>query len=134
MRTYANAFTNNPIFGAGLGSETNEFQSIIERSNKENLYSLSHYDTPHNQYISYLVSLGLVGFGLFILIHFQIYNLKFHSVEMKHLSLIFLAILIVNCLSDEIIFIKHYNSFYAIMVTLFFNLSIKNHENFNHSK
>jgi len=113
-----------PILGVGLGDTQDEMQRVIERGKNQASYAIAYYDGSHNHYITILTSAGIIGFILYILIHIRIFKLPIKHTEMKHLSLIFLTILIVTSIADDILFYKPYNIYFAIMTALFINLSL----------
>jgi len=131
--THIETFKNNPLVGVGVGDYQDEFQRNIEKGTNQSFYAVAFFDTPHNQYVTFLTMLGLLGFGLYILLHIYIFKLNFHEKEFKNLSWIFICILIVHSMSDEILFMKQFNNFFAVIATLFLTLSIKENENINHS-
>lgn len=114
----------NPIFGVGLGDTQDEMQRVIERANNQASYAIAYFDHSHNHYITILTSSGVFGFILYISIHILLFNLPIKHTEMKYLSLIFLTILMANSISDDILFYKPYNIYFAIMISLFINLSL----------
>ena len=114
----------NPIFGVGAGDTQDAMQRVIEQNENTNRYSLAFYDIAHNHYITVITSAGIIALTLYLLIHFYIFKLPIKQKEIKHLSLIFLVILITNSIADDILFYKPYNIYFAIMISLFINLSL----------
>ena len=114
----------NPIIGVGLGDTQDAMQREIERGKNLSLYSVSSFDGSHNHYITVFTAAGILGFGLYILIHVLLFKLPIINIETKYLSLIFLSTLIANSLADDIILYKPYNIYFAIMIALFINLSL----------
>ncbi|MCK5504471.1 MAG: hypothetical protein KAJ10_04885, partial [Thermodesulfovibrionia bacterium] len=84
----------------------------------------AYYDGSHNHYVTILTSAGIIGFIAYILIHIFLFKLPIKNTEIKHLSLIFLTILIVTSIADDILLYKPYNIYFAIMIALFINLSL----------
>ena len=78
----------------------------------------------HNNYISILEASGIVGLVFYLLIFIHIYKLPIKNNEIKNLSLIFLTILAAASIGDDIFFYKPYNIHFAIMFSLFINLSL----------
>lgn len=114
----------HPISGVGLGDIKSEMKKIIIRKENKNLQRLSRYDGSHNFYITVITSTGIIGLILYFIVHIFIFKLPIAKKEIKHLSLIFLTILIVNGIADDILSYKPYNVYFAIMIALFINLSL----------
>ena len=114
----------NPILGVGIGDTEDSMQRVIDRENKPTFYSLAYFDHSHNFYISTLTSAGIIAFLMYILIHVYLSKLPITMSIEKHLSYIFLTILIVTGLADNILFYKPYNIYFAIMISAFINLSL----------
>ena len=114
----------SPILGVGLGDTQDEMQRVIARGKNQTLYAIAYYDGSHNHYITILTSAGIIGFIAYILIHVFLFKLPIKNTGIKYLSLIFLTILIVNSIADDILFYKPYNIYFAIMIALFINLSL----------
>ena len=115
----------NPIIGVGLGDTQDAMQRVIARGNNQASYSVAHFDGSHNHYVTILTSAGIIGFIAYILIHVFLFKLPIKNTKIKHLSLIFLTILIVTSIVDDILMYKPYNIYFAIMIALFINLSIR---------
>lgn len=114
----------NPILGIGLGDTQDAMQRIIARGKNQKSYAIAHYDGSHNHYITILTSAGIIGFILYISIHILLIRLPLIHPGVKYLSLIFLVILIINSIADDILLYKPYNIYFAIMIALFINLSL----------
>ena len=117
------AAKQNPLLGAGVGDLRDEFQRIIERGKHQEFYVLAYWDTPHNQYISQLVRLGLVGLLLLLAYIYYFLRLEIEDREYKILSIIFIVMFAANCFNDEILYMKPYNTYFIVMSTLFMNLA-----------
>ncbi len=114
----------NYFFGVGLGDTQDKMQRVIEQGGNQASYAVAHFDGSHNHYITIFTSAGIIGFITYILIHIFLFKLPIKNREMKRLSLIFLTILIVTSIADDILFYKPYNIYFAIMIALFINLSL----------
>ncbi|MCW8901393.1 MAG: O-antigen ligase family protein [Gammaproteobacteria bacterium] len=114
----------NPVFGVGLGDTQDEMHRVIARGKNQASYSIAYYDGSHNHYITILTSAGIIGFILYITIHVFLFRLPIKHKETKYLSLIFLTILIITSIADDILIYKPYNIYFAIMIALFINLSL----------
>jgi O-antigen ligase len=113
----------NPMFGVGIGDSRDALQRLYERGKNRGYYSISFYDSPHNQYLTFLTKLGLVGLSLFMIYIVVFFRLDIKNVELKNLSIVFIVMFCFNCLADEIMFMKPYNIYFAVMSALFINAS-----------
>jgi O-antigen ligase len=113
----------NPMFGVGIGDSRDALQRLYERGKNRGYYSISFYDGPHNQYLTFLTKLGLVGLSLFMIYIVVFFRLDIKNVELKNLSIVFIVMFCFNCLADEIMFMKPYNIYFAVMSALFINAS-----------
>lgn len=126
----------HPISGVGIGDIKSEMKKIIIQKENKTLQRLSHYDGSHNFYITVITSTGIIGLILYFIVHTFIFKLPIARKEIKYLSLVFLTILIVNSIADDILSYKPYNIYFAIMVALFINLSLneKDKRNIEYNK
>ena len=115
---------NNPIFGVGLGDTHDERQRVIAQKIKGESREIAYYAGVHDSYLSILEAAGIIGLIFYFLIFVHIYKLPIKNFEFKSLSLIFLTILAVASIADDIIFSKPYNIHFAILLALFINLSL----------
>lgn len=111
------------LFGSGIGDSRDALQRLYERGKKQSFYALAHLDHSHNQYLTFLTKLGLLGLSLFIAYIVMFFNLNILNVEMKNLSILFIAMFSLNCLGNAIMFMKPYNTYFAILSALFMNIS-----------
>ena len=113
------------FFGTGIGDSRDALQRLYERGENPNLYPLAFHDGPHNQYLTFLTKLGLVGLFLFIAYIFMFFKIDIPDKETKILSMIFMILFAFNCLADEILFMKPYNIYFAVMSALFMRAASK---------
>jgi len=118
------AAKKHPVFGAGVGDLRDEFQRIIERGEHQEFYALGFWDTPHNQYITQLVRLGLAGLFAMLAYIYLFLRLEIEDREYKILSMIFIITFGINCFTDEILYMKPYNTYFAVLSALFMNLAL----------
>lgn len=114
----------NPIFGVGLGDTHDERRRVIAQKIKGESRGIAFFTGIHNNYLAILEAVGIIGLIFYFLIFIHIYKLPIKNFEIKNLSLIFLTILAVASIADDILFYKPYNIHFAIMVSLFINLSL----------
>jgi O-antigen ligase len=115
----------NPLLGTGIGDSRDALQRLYERGKNRGFYSISFYDGPHNQYLTFLTKLGLVGLFLFITYIVMFIRLDIPDNEMKNLSILFIIMFSFNCFADEIMFMKPYNIYFAMISALFINAASK---------
>ena len=113
----------SPLLGVGIGDSRDALQRLYERGKNRSFYTISFYDGPHNQYLTFLTKLGLVGLSLFMIYIVMFFRLDIKNVELKNLSIVFIVMFCFNCLADEIMFMKTYNIYFAVMSALFMNAS-----------
>lgn len=109
----------NPLFGTGIGDSRDAFQRVYERGRNPGFYTLAFYDGPHNQYLTFLTKTGLVGLALFVTYIVMLFRLDILDAEMKTLSILFASMFAFNCVADEIMFMKPYNIYFAMMSGIF---------------
>ena len=124
----------HPFFGSGIGDSRDALQRLYERGNNPNFYTLAFFDGLHNQYLTFLTKLGLVGLSLFVTYIVIFFKLEIHDKEMKNLSVIFIAMFSFNCFMDELMFMKPYNNYFAMMSALFMNLASPRRASPGHSR
>lgn len=130
------AFLEKPIFGWGFDSFGIIFSEYIEL-NYNNTDSYIIFGHPHNDYLSFLVETGLVGF-LFIFLSliypfFMLLKLLRWGVKSNNRDLIFLSLLGVVLieaimefmLSDQTITMKYQFHFYIMFILLIFVTAFK---------
>ena len=82
-----------PIFGHGLGDYQTLAMAFYELPNMK---AISGYH-PHNQYLYLFVELGVVGLGLYLWLHFAIWNSNKESGKYwQTITIIFLIVLVVD--------------------------------------
>lgn len=114
-----NIIKDNIIFGVGLGDGPDALQREIIRGKDQNFYSVTWMDGVHNMYVNIVLELGMIGLILFFLTLYILFSLPIKDKELKTLSLIFILFVMFNSISDEILFMKPYNNFFALMSAVF---------------
>lgn len=115
----------NPVFGAGVGDSRDTFQRVIERGGNQSFYALANLDSPHNQFMTQLTKLGAVGLLLMLIYIVLFYRLNITNDELKKLGTVFITLFCINCFADEILFMKPYNTYFAVFSAIFMNLVSK---------
>ncbi|MEP3837377.1 MAG: O-antigen ligase family protein [Algibacter sp.] len=91
-------FVNKPIFGYGTGDSNDSLHlQMLKNINKTHI---NKYNT-HNQYLSYLLSTGLIGFLIFLYYAYGLFNKA-----IKNQDIIFLSVLLfffLNMLTENIL-------------------------------
>lgn len=112
---------NNWFFGVGTGDVQDAFNQQYDKDNS--ILTPTYRLRTHNQYITYLVTLGLVGFGWFLIVLFYpIIKTK------KYNSFLYLAFFSIVCLSmlteDTLETIVGINFFVFFNAVLLLNLNL----------
>jgi O-antigen ligase len=108
------AFKKQPLFGYGIGDSKNELLKV-HKKNSLLLYE-NEYNT-HNQYLSFLLSVGVIGL---ILISFSLFNLLRKGI--KQANFLFLGIFIfylIEMFSENILERENGVIFYSFFISLF---------------
>ncbi len=92
-------FKDNPILGTGAGAEMDALQNKIKTTMPEMkiIKNIWHF---HNDYISYLVQLGIIGLILYTNIFYQLLKIKIEDKELNNLKYIFVVVFSVASLVD----------------------------------
>jgi len=108
----------NPIIGTGIGCELSSLVDTIDINSKKYtaIIGINHY---HNNYISYMVQLGLIGLILYLNIFYQIYKLSIKNKELSNIKYIFLSIFSIVSLMDFTFTLQFPIAFFAIYIGIF---------------
>lgn len=109
-----NIFKNNPLFGVTIGSEESEYLSYYEKNNS--LLDQENRLRAHNQFLSFLVCFGAVGF---ILIMFLLSYPVIKS-PTSLLSTLFLVIIVIGFVSDDMLNRQAGVTFMALFYSLIY--------------
>jgi len=111
-------FIENPILGTGIGSEMDALREKIKTDMPEmmSIINIAHY---HNNYMTYLVQLGLVGLFLYLNIIYQIAKLTIQNKELSNLKYIFLTVFSVASLVENMFSAQFPLALFALMVGIF---------------
>lgn len=108
-------FKNSPIYGNGSGDEVSE----LKKKYVENKMFISYIENfnIHNQYLSILIKHGVIGFILFIgsLIYYVYLGLK----SKNKVYLIFLAVIFISSMTENIFDMNKGIFYFAFFNTLF---------------
>lgn len=121
----ANVIQDNMLFGVGLGDGPDALQRLIIRGEDQMFYSVMCLDGVHSLLVYILLELGLVGLLLYVLFLRFILLLPIENIEIKALSTTFVVVFLFSSLADEIIFMKPYNNFFALMTAVFIAYAYK---------
>ncbi|AOW17492.1 hypothetical protein LPB03_08440 [Polaribacter vadi] len=111
-------FLKNPLLGVGTGDANEKLSNelaILLQTKSEN------YNT-HNQYLSYLISLGLFGFIIFICYIF--YVLKISLISNEVLMFYLFVFLCLNMMSENILERESGVLIYAFFLNFFLKLNL----------
>lgn len=88
-----NFITQAPLFGHGLGDYQTLAMAFYE---SPSMREISGYH-PHNQYLYLFVELGIIGLGLYLWLHFSIFQSSRNlSNKWRQIAIVFLIVLIVD--------------------------------------
>lgn len=102
------------LLGIGNGSVENELCRIYEE--KGLIYNLGRRVSPHNLYLKVWAENGI--FGLLALLAMFLAPLYYSIREKKFLIFSFILIMMINCLTDDIIYLQSGVMFYAFLNSL----------------
>jgi hypothetical protein len=108
-------FTESPLFGVGTGDLKNEYQKAYKLNNS--LLDLKYQRRSHNQYLSILISLGIVGLLFFLLS--IVYPLMHYKGEFDFLYLLAIVIFLTSMLWEDTIESQAGATSFALLISLF---------------
>jgi O-antigen ligase len=111
-----------PLLGVGTGAET---QSLIAKYREKKLeYLVSEKLNSHNQYISFIVTFGIVGFFILSIAYvFQFYTCLKFSNEWFRYYLIFVLLVFITMLTESILNRFHGITLFLLANTMFYLLT-----------
>ncbi|HIP54124.1 MAG TPA: O-antigen ligase family protein [Sulfurimonas autotrophica] len=117
---------DNPILGTGLGSEMDALKEKIDTKNIKLfkhplIYNIVNY---HNDYISYTVSVGVVGLILYLSIFITIAMLKIQNREINNLKYIFIAVFMTSTMFEQMFSAQFPIALFALFSGIFISSSI----------
>jgi len=105
----------SPVIGYGTGSES---ALLNEKFFKKKLYlSYEVQFNAHSQYLSFLISTGIIGLALYLLI--LVYGFKTAIKNRDILLVSFLIIIAVSCIAENILNINKGIFFYSFFISFF---------------
>jgi hypothetical protein len=115
FKTGLRIFKRNPIFGTGTGDVPKEFIQQYERD--ATVLDPGFRDRAHNQYLTFLISFGIVGF---LLIGLSVFVPVLQQKGFKsYLFLIFLSIALLSMFTEDTLETHAGVSFFAYFYSLF---------------
>jgi len=114
-----------PLLGTGVGAEMHALQNKIDSLNIEAfradaIYNIKHY---HNNYMTYLVQLGVLGLLLYLFIFYSIATLKIEDKEIRNLKYIFLVVFMSASFFEQMFHAQFPLAFFALFVGIFLSSS-----------
>ena len=107
--------SQNPIIGTGTGDSQDELVKIYKKNNYER--ELRDNYNPHNQFLQTTVTLGVIG-GVLLLIYLLVpFWMAFQQGD--YLYLLFLALVILSCLTESILQTQRGTLFFGFFHSLF---------------
>lgn len=108
-------FKNTPIFGVGTGDIKAAYQKAYKANNSK--LELRYQRRSHNQYLSLLISLGLVGLILFL--GAVIFPFTQYTGDLKFLYLLGLVILLTSMFWEDTIESQAGSTTFALLTSVF---------------
>ncbi len=116
--------------GVGIGDFKDETAKIIEKkkytfidSNTKEFMSANH---PHNEFLLILLQTGIIGLVLFFYMIYQLYQLQIKDKELKELSILFLTIYFVSCITEPLMIKQFPIALFVFFVGIFSTASLRN--------
>jgi O-antigen ligase len=97
LKCISETYCNNPFFGTGIG----DIQQDLNNCNIQLGYVTLVDMNPHNQYLQFLLGVGVIGFGGFLF--FILYSLMKGYLTQKTLFLSFIFIFSFCCLTESLL-------------------------------
>ncbi|NPA66269.1 MAG: O-antigen ligase family protein [Epsilonproteobacteria bacterium] len=76
-------FKNNPLLGVGSGDSMDEIKKLVPKE-FIGIHAMPH---EHNQFLSTLISLGIVGLLIFLNVYYQIFRYKQEDKELRFIMI-----------------------------------------------
>ncbi|PCJ29073.1 MAG: hypothetical protein COA99_19890 [Moraxellaceae bacterium] len=116
--------------GVGIGDFQDETAKIIEKkkytfldSSTKEFISTNH---PHNEFLLILLQTGIIGLVLFFYMIYQLYQLQIKDKELKELSILFLTIYFVSCMTEPLLVKQFPIAIFVLFVGVFSTDSLRN--------
>lgn len=123
----ANIVKEHP-FGVGIGSNRIAIEHELEKKPYSYLASSvkkflpQHH--PHNEYLLILLNSGFIGLIAFFIFIYYFFKLKIQDPEIKELSVIFMTVYLVSCLTEPL-FIKQFTAaLFVFFISMFISASL----------
>jgi O-antigen ligase len=114
LKNALNVIYKNPVFGVGTGDVADELASelVLRKSELQNSGMRTH-----NQYITFIVSFGFIGFSLVI---FSFIYLLFYGIKKNDtLIIVFYLIFLISNIAEDTLESLHGAAFYSFFGALF---------------
>lgn len=118
-------FKQNLAFGSGDYQDI--FTKIVDQDPKygEEVSKFLKVNDPHNQILLLLVQFGIVGFALFALMYFFLFNLAIPK-EKKTIFCSFLILFLASCFSESLLNAQFTIVLFVLFTGLFLSLQVNN--------
>jgi len=115
-------FKDHPILGTGTGSEMDALKEKIANQMPEMkmVENIAHY---HNNYMAYIVSLGIIGLFLYLNIFYQVLKLDIQNKELSNLKYIFITVFSVASLVEYMFMAQFPLALFGLFVGIFISSS-----------
>lgn len=111
-------FKENPLVGTGIGDEMDALRYKIKHDMPEMMdaYTIVHY---HNNYVTYLVQIGLIGLFLYLNIIYQVLRLPIQDRELSNIRYIFIAVFSTASLVEQMFSAQFPLALFTLFVGIF---------------
>ena len=109
-------FLQHPLFGTGTGDAVDACHAQLEASSSPMAGTTKH---AHNQYLTYLISFGLIGFG--VIVCFFVRAFRGRGVARCYPLLALLTIFMLSCLTEDTLETLAGDMFFAFFASLFYS-------------
>jgi O-antigen ligase len=128
LMTY-DVLKHHPLIGAGIGDLNGEERLRAIEQIKAYGYRIPERELQkghlHNQFLMVAFAGGLIGLALFLLFVYRLIRLPIPSVELRHLSWIFLLVFAVGAVSESIAFRQYPMGLFVLFSALFVTASLR---------
>lgn len=110
--------TDNIIIGVGIGDKPSYISSILNENYPYRLNSFDIHGYLHNSHIEMLVSNGIIGFFIYMLIFYFLIKLQIKDKFIKYLSYVISFYFFCYGLSADIFFFHHVTLLFSCMLAI----------------
>jgi len=120
----AKMIQDNPVLGTGAGAEMPMMRQYAVNMEDKNLSVAQEQVHFHNQFVHIAVQLGIVGFVLYLLMWYSLFNIKVRDDYLNKLKVIFIVVFCTASLVENIFHNQFPMSLFALFVSIFIISSV----------